>query len=179
MTWLGDLKMFEEITLNNLPKIQEQVLSVIKSDYDINQTIFDFPNDWQKYLQLPSIKEVLELLNLTEITEKVAVNITNQWTSYIHIDHGGFRYSLNIPILNTKNTFLNFFDVKENVPPEGRMTIVGRKKYYIFNDDDVILSKRFETISPYFLDTSVPHSFESHNPNPRIMLLIRLKEKYK
>jgi hypothetical protein len=170
--------MFHSVSLPNLIEIQQEVLPVISSEYDLEKTTFSWTKTPEKYLSLSSIRQVIDSLELNEYVHGVTINITNKRTSAIHVDHGKFKYSLNIPILNTENTYLKFYDVKPGVDKNGKLTVVGTKKYYGFDQDEVVEAQCIETTIPGYVDTSSPHSFESHNEKARIMLLIRLKEHF-
>lgn len=167
--------MFTPIHTNNLKQIQASVLSLIKSQYNINETIFDWPKNSQPYRDLPELQNFFQELKIKNYVKGFAVNITNQLTSDIHVDHGDFRYSLNIPILNTENTFLKFYKPKYNITSTESVNDIP---YYKYNLNDVTEIQKIETVIPGIVDTQTPHSFESHNNQARVMLLIRLKKDF-
>jgi hypothetical protein len=163
--------MYTEIETELLSQIQEECLHEIKNHININENNFVWPKQTD-ILKLTTLNKFLNDINLYEHVRGVTFTSTTNMSSRLHSDVGNFRYSFNIPILNTENTYLTFYDCPPGNDKETTVPFIEYDK----NTCSVI--KRVETTKPAIIDTSVPHQYESYNDKPRVMILIRLKKEF-
>jgi hypothetical protein len=92
----------------------------------------------------------------------------------IHYDHGDFKYSLNIPILNTKGTSTVFY--KANAPATLKNPFEGQY-YYEYDPKDVEEIERVEIIQPTLIKVHTPHTvLLGAGLKPRVVLALRLHD---
>jgi hypothetical protein len=168
---------FETPIIND---IRKEVNDLIPSDF-VQSTRLGYIDNYQhttdKILSLTSVKELLYSLNLS--LEDVAicaftVCLPDQGLP-LHIDKGPYQLSMNIPITESKGTFVNFY--KSTSPPIEVFN--GNNRYYSVIESDCTLADILETDGPCIVDTSVPHKVINNTSQTRIMLLIRFKSKIK
>lgn len=172
--------MYKDIKINNLKIIQSECMAIMSSLIDVSHNQFMWPKD-QSIMKVESLRHELERIGILEYVFGPAFSVTYNKSSDIHIDHAysGWRYSLNIPIKETDNTFLTFYDCdSEKTSVAIRPDDTGNKTYTKFELSDCKVLARYETNVPAIIDTTVPHKFESFNDNPRVMLLLRLNKEF-
>ena len=96
-------------------------------------------------------------------------------TNIVHIDSGDRNYSINIPIRNCANTFINFYSttVPPEYIPEGERNGVYYNSHYKIDPTHCTLTDSIETNDAYIIDISVPHNVVNQNTSFRMNLLIR------
>ena len=166
---------YKNVTVNNLEKIQQDVIAVLPAHIKTNNYlgfVVDPVTSTRIFLGLESIRTLLASLNLLGHVQLVAV-ITklSQVGGDIHVDNGPYRLSLNIPITGCHGTHVNFYQA-QSAP---NMITKGQNTYYYYSEDQCQLDTKLDTGNPCIIDTTVPHSVHNPNNETRIMLLIRLK----
>ena len=168
---------FETPIIND---IRKEVNNLITSDL-VKSTGLNYINNYQYtnniILSLTSVKELLHSLNLS--LEDVAlctfsVCLPRQGLT-LHVDNGPYQLSMNIPITESRGTFVNFY--KSTSPPIE--VFEGSNRYYSLKESDCTLADILETDGPCIVDTTVPHKVINSTNQTRIMLLIRFKPKIK
>ena len=170
--------MYTSIYIDNLSKIQNSILSKITLPSYTNATLFYPTENKNLVTEVVELTQLLTTLELLSDVLGVAVIVVDPKTRIpIHKDTGNYTYSLNVPLLGYKNTFLNFYKTDSNdttveVPKQlGHASGIVFKK---FDYEKCVLIESHETNSPYIMNTQIPH--DVHNPNDykRLFLLIRI-----
>lgn len=173
---------FQHISIKNLGLAQQQVLNAIREqEIDITKDSWHWIENTNSFLDLPTIRELINELGVDDLIHQINIGVTLNKKSIIHIDDGkfgDFDYSLNIPILNTDNTFINFYRPLSDMPQNGTWASKGEYKLKAFEEHEVELIERVETNKVGYVNTKVPHSFESFNGTPRVMLCLRLDNNF-
>lgn len=154
--------------------IQKEVISLLPNDFMKETTlryITGFKDTNNKILGLLSIQKLLISLNLnTEHIISCSFTICKPNENIpIHVDKGPYTLSINIPILNSKKTFVHFYESKE---PPNEISITT--PYLSFKEDSCNLLETVETDSPYIINTKIIHKVVNDTKNDRLMLLMRL-----
>ena len=168
---------YKTVDIPNLIEIQEKVLEVISST-DITSTNLFYLKDLSfELLKIKPLKNLIDEHSLMDhICDYIALNVTAPHNEIpIHIDTGKFVYSFNIPITSCKNTYVNLYDSKI----ESKLKQLPNGVYYQgYDTDDCELVEQVEVTTPYFLNTNLPHNIVNNSDDTRIMLLIRLDNKF-
>lgn len=166
--------------LENLSEIQKEVLSKIPDNELANTSLFYLKDHYDLFLNGTLLGLTLDKMNMFEYVLGVALIVVMPNSGIpIHCDSGLYRHSLNIPIQGYNKTYVNFFKPLE----EPKMIQVNKSSesyqqghtYLRYDEDKCELISRFESISPYLMDTQVPHNVYNNSDVTRIMLLVRLK----
>ena len=92
----------------------------------------------------------------------------------IHHDHGDFEYSLNIPILNTEDTWTVFYQA--HAEPMLRNPFKDQY-YYEYDPKDVVEVERVSIVQPTLIKVHTPHTvLLGTRPKPRVVLALRLHD---
>jgi hypothetical protein len=179
------MKRYAILTINNLTKLQEQVLSYLPINMMVEETkskdarVISYLHNTTDILNnVPLLKEYLSNFNLTHNDVLIGINVAQPYyKSPIHLDPLDFAlYSINIPICHCENTFLHFY--KSMV--ENEKANFGNSKHQLnftrYSPKDCIHIETVNTSEPYILNMTTPHQFDNSNNNkPRYMLLCRVK----
>lgn len=166
--------------LENLSEIQKEVLSKIPDNELANTSLFYLKDHYDLFLNGTLLGLTLDKMNMFEYVLGVGLIVVMPNSGIpIHCDSGLYRHSLNIPIQGYNKTYVNFFKPLE----EPKMIQVNKSSesyqqghtYLRYDEDKCELISRFESISPYLMDTQVPHNVYNNSDVTRIMLLVRLK----
>ena len=160
--------------------LQQKVLNLISPE-SIEKEGLVILNNSESFYQIPELDSFLRKLNLLSFVNMAALHVLEpNRGGNIHVDVGAYRYSLNIPILNCNNTYVEYYE--PTAPP----TIVTKEymgktvRLRKFDQNKCKLILRKETIDPYIIDTQFPHKVVSENPTgTRVMLLLRLNNSFK
>jgi len=159
-------RYYKKINIDNLDVIQEKVIALVTDDFPWK---VQFSKDLtEKLLTIPELRDNLTKLGYDLDDIVLGINLSKTG-NVIHLDWGQHDYSLNIPILNCKNSYVNFYTSTVEAVPAATTT----NRYYSFKQDTCSLVDRIHVNEPYILNIKEPHNVDSTNNNKRIMLLIR------
>jgi len=173
------MTLYKKIKIKNLKQIQQDALSIFPKERYDSTSFFFLPDSAKTFLKFKSIRTMLDSYGLTSYVEKCCVGysaISPKIRIPIHKDSGGFTYSFNIPLTESKKSFVNFYETAV----EPKLIIADNEKndkalhYYDYNINDCTVIDKLETSSPYVLDTQVPHDVYNGSDEFRIMLLLRI-----
>lgn len=169
------MDFYKEFTIDGLDELRAGVLERIP--YDIRQsTNLTYIEDNKKiFLEVKPLREFLEARQLHWSVGQIAVNITmpHEEGSY-HVDNGPYKYSINIPISDGKNTWINFFETSAE-PHQVEVFNKGKPHNFSrFHKEECTLIYQAETTKPYLLGVKTPHQVVNKSDNMRIMLLLRM-----
>jgi len=168
----------EYVNFDNLETIQEKCLKLFPNDMLKEDGIFYNKKDLE-FLTIDELKSELKKLNLLDRVRSIGFNVTqpNNLNSGIHVDSGQHTQSLNIPLQNCENTFINHFKTEKSPIEKKFIDPVTKhtQTYYEYDEKECDLISSKETNLPYLIDTKTPHNISSKNDKVRIALLIRLK----
>ena len=168
------MKHYAPINIENLKKIQEKVFDLFPKDMLDKNLLFYIPNNLELFLNIPELKTELDNLGWTPHIHAFGFYIIQKTEkTIIHIDTGNRTYSFNIPILNCKNTFVNFYSSSSKpilISPTDKV------RYFWVNPNHCTLIDTFEMITPHVINVKKEHNVTNNNPSPRITLLVRLKD---
>ena len=164
-----DLPNFEVIRKTIHDVLSTQQLSSTDGVYP-----FDADIDMHAWMQrIPLLVQDLKSVGLYE--GWVATSLVLTYTKIpIHKDHAvEFDYSLNLPIINTKDTYTCFYESSE--PPETRRLPSGLP-YDAYDESKCTLIDKVEILQPTLLNVKVPHGVTLDNKSiPRITMALRMK----
>jgi hypothetical protein len=172
------MEYYSPIHLENLEIIQQKVYNIFpKYKLNSSENLFYLPNNLEVFFGIEELKTALDKINFSRYVRSFGffvINKTNPIGTTIHTDVGKYFYSFNIPILNCKNTLVNFY--KTDKQPVKKSYISHNKifEYYQFNHKDCILQDKLELISPHVVKVKEVHNVVNNNFLPRITLLVRL-----
>ena len=172
------MKYYSPIYLENIKTIQEKVIDVFpKESLSEKDNLFYLPNNLDIFMNIPELKKELDNLNWTNYVHSFGFyTIQKSYGTPLHIDSGTCQYSLNIPILNCKNTFVNFYKTNTEPVKSSYMAFGKLIDYYKYNITDCVLQDKLEMTSPHVIKVKEVHNVTNINSLPRITLLIRLKK---
>ena len=172
------MKYYSPINLDNLNIIQEKVFEVFpKTELSSAQNLFYLPDNLNIFLNIPELRNELDKLNWTQYVHSFGFYIINHsYGTPLHTDSGTSQYSFNIPILNCKNTFVNFYKTNKEPTKISYMAFGKLIDYYKYNVTDCVLKDKLELTTPHVINVKEVHNVINVNPLPRITLLIRLKK---
>jgi hypothetical protein len=163
------------VKIENLNIIQAEVMKLFPAENETYSTLFYIQNSVSEFLKIDSLREQLQRLGLIDNIVSIAfynLHTTEPKGSPIHVDHGESTFSLNLPIKNCDNTFVNFYT--STTEPEKRFSNANVPYYYI-DDSKCRLVDQIEMTQPYIINVKVPHNVVNPNKENRKTLLIRLK----
>lgn len=172
------MKPYHPLICHSLPEIQQQVLTWIKSK---NPEIQATNQLWNKIdtadivNSCPELMQYCKSLNLK--IREVALTIVNRnINADLHIDELPVTAKINIPILNTENTFNRWYEIPAEMLA-ATTPIINEfgKKYYSFIDVDYSRLKllgEIELLSPIVFNSQIAHNIvvNSNCRFPRIVL---------
>lgn len=166
--------LYHPVKLNTLPTIRKELLELASSKIDLSQQNFTYGLGVKFFLSCNSLKKELIRLKLLTHIHNIGISVTIESKSPIHIDSNVYTYSLNIPLNGFKNTFLSYYQPKDEKSYKN-IIANGGFVYSIYEEDNCNLIQKIETLYPALVNTSIPHSFENLNSIPRTLLMIRFK----
>jgi len=162
--------LYKKIQIDELELFQKKLLPLLPED--AFKLIGVFPQ-WSDYLmEIQEIKKLIHQLNLHNKIDYIAlISMPPNSESPIHIDGDRPECSLNIPLLNCKNTFMNWYSSNQT-PKE--ITVEDNKTYFGADKDSCTKIASIEMNDPYYVSIKELHN--GHNPNDtwRLLLSIRL-----
>lgn len=164
---------YKFVDIENIEEIKRDALMIFNSHTPGNSTIF-YVNEIE-FLKFNSLRYFIEdIRNNKNIDIKgLAFNLTHpNVTISTHTDTGDFLYSLNIPLTDSKNTYLSIFE--STSPPELRTQISPPITFNYFDNNNCRLLEKIEVNRPCILNTQNPHNVSNMSDKIRIVLLIRL-----
>ena len=166
---------YRPVQIDNLDIIQKEVMELIPSHLLDKTTLTYIENNKKIFLGIPALYEFLASKKLLFSVGSIAVNVTTgQGKGNHHVDSGPWQYSLNIPILNCENTWINFFKVDSDYKIKTVENKGQTHHFYGYTEDQCELIYEAETIEPYLLGVKTPHRVVNKSDDTRVMLLIRL-----
>jgi hypothetical protein len=168
------------IHIDNLSQIQDTILKMIPiPEYD-RATLY-YPNDNKKLVtEVDLLTQYLASVDLESEIHGVGVIIVNPKAQIpIHKDHGNYTYSLNIPLSGYQKTFVNFYKTNADdtlIEVQKKVGQSSGHRYNAFERDKCELIVSHESLTPYIMDTRIPHDVVNKSDTTRIFLLIRLKQ---
>jgi hypothetical protein len=167
------MKYYSPIHIDNLSTIQKKVFELFPKNQLDKDNLFYLPNNIELFLNIPELKIELDKLGWTEYVHAFALYLVTKTNgSTIHTDTGNRNYSFNIPIINCNNTFVNYYTTTSNPI---RKTMPNNVDYYYYDPAYCNLIDSFEMNSPHIINVLQLHNVTNYNSEPRITLLIRLK----
>lgn len=114
------MKPYHQLTCNQLPKIQQQVLDYLSKHYDLNDQSSLETSLWLKLETVELLKKCPSLINWTQslnlkIKEVAATVVNDMEGAYLHIDEPPVVAKINIPILNTQHVLNQWYRVPESI----------------------------------------------------------------
>jgi hypothetical protein len=170
------MQYYKTLSIPSLQEIQQSVLQVLPDEHknaDSLRYIYDnVATSTEFFLNIQPLKQFLNAYKLIDrLTGIAVINKSSNSITDIHMDHGPYKLSLNIPIAGCQGTYTHFY--KTNVQPT--LKEVGVNKFWLLNAKHCRRVATLDTSVPAVIDTTVPHSVENSTSNTRIMLLIRLR----
>ena len=173
------MKNFRTIELDNLDVIVAKCLAMIKP-HIVNFTNLYYLDSFNqsngrtdRFRQVPELMEAMKKLGWDQCWWTSALVVSYDDLP-IHYDHGDFKYSLNIPILNTKGTHTVFYEASA---PATLKNPFKDQYYYEFDPKDVVEVERVEIIQPTLIKVHSPHTvLLGDGPKPRVALALRLHD---
>ena len=169
------LDFYQPIHFDNLELIRSKIADIVVNTVDISKPLFEYHNA-RKFTDIPEFKEQLIEKNLYDFLHYAVINVSLKGTSPIHTDSEKFTYSLNIPIIGYKNTYLHFYESHQKPILQG--TGSGNVTYALHNHSQCKPIGKFETTEPAIVNTRVAHCFQNCNVEPRVVLLLRINSQW-
>ena len=168
------MNFYKELDFINLDEIQKEDLKLIPDSNTKNLMGLFYFAGVPEYLKIDKLRQYLEIVNeLNNVlfigTLFTAPNVKGN----LHRDDGPHIFSLNIPLLNCHNTFIEFFKTN-SIPQKTKFKNSDQGTYSKFDPEECQLIFRKEVQNPYIINTLVPHRVVNENNKTRIMLCIRL-----
>ena len=168
------MKYYTQIPIIGLEKLQEEVLEII-GPYLTVDNFSNFSYQWSDQLKrLPTfVKNLMRLKLYQDIVTVGIITMPPHTELQIHHDTVGSKYSLNIPIQNTKGTYTMFY-ATQSKPVEQNHGNILSQSYWYYDQNNCVEKARIEMNQPYLIDVSVPHNAINPTDKTRIVLLVRL-----
>jgi hypothetical protein len=96
----------------------------------------------------------------------------------IHIDldrHENPNIVLNWPIFNCLNTYMNFWQVNDQVSGNMAFTPIFQKDYRTFKKEECNLIDQLELTSPHLINVAIPHNVSTRVEAYRLIMSFRFK----
>jgi hypothetical protein len=168
-------KYWHKITVQHLEAIQTKTREFISKTKDrYNSTFHIFK--WQEFTDaVPEILSAFDHLDMKVIMVS-AYFMKNNTHGSPHKDSTVIPIRVNIPILNTANTWTTFWEPKPEYVDQGGIMLPNGLKYYPYNRDDLVEQTRCEITDATLIRPMEIHSveFAEDNPTPRITLTLSL-----
>jgi hypothetical protein len=160
----------------------DQITSKLQNTFfELNQT--DFKQYNQPYLVIknvcPELDNQFKNYNLNVIGAYLfQTQPASLWldSGTIHVDldkHTKPNLVLNWPIFNCENTYMNFWQVRQDIQGSPAYTTRLQQEYATFNKGDCTFLDQLELISPHLIDVSTPHNVSTKNENYRLIISFR------
>ena len=172
------MKPYYILPCYNLIDIQKEVYNWIKNK---NKNLLNSKSLWNKIdivellTAAPSVKKYFLFLNL-KLKEVAITILTDNKDVTLHIDELPVTAKINIPILNTKNTFNQWYKIpKEIMSKTSPSPNEFGKNYYFFKNIDfskLNLLGEVECTKPIVFNSQLAHNiiFKKKCKFPRIVL---------
>jgi hypothetical protein len=149
------------------------------SKYSLNtyQIFYFQEKEKEKYSNIFNEKFLSLLKNQAPIDSILIFNKPRLWRSNAHTDPG-LHYGLNIiPFGSIIPSYMQWFDIKENVQKNPKWTAAGTP-FYEFNDDEIKLIDEENTDnSVIMVRTDLPHKIKV-GEKPRVCISIRFEKSF-
>lgn len=169
-------KYYKKINIDNLASIQEQVVKLITPDWPVK---LYFPKHLKdQFLQIDELTDNLIKLGYDMNTTTFGINLSTMTPANgnaIHLDWGHHEYSLNIPIVDCSNTYVNFYT--STTPAELAGSVSGNY-YYSIVKENCTLADTIHMDDAYMINVKEPHNVVNTVSNRRITLLIRNEDNH-
>lgn len=158
------MKPFHTLTCHSLSEIQQQVLLWIRSK---NPAVLTSNRLWNKINTSDLVKCCPALIQYCQSLDlkirEVALTIVNaKQDADLHIDELPVTAKINIPILNTENTFNRWYEIPADLL-SATQPIINEfgKKYYTFKNIDyskLRLLGEIELLTPVVFNSQIAHN---------------------
>lgn len=171
------MKYYSPVHIENLKTIQGKVFEHFpKEELFKRESLFYIPDNLNIFLSIPELKAELDKLNWTPYVFGIGFYIISPTNgTHIHLDSTTFNHSLNIPILNCENTFVNFYKTESEPKKEVYKLYDTLINYNRFDPADCEVIDQLEMLTPHVINVQEPHNVVNKNTKSRITLLIRLR----
>jgi uncharacterized protein YqgQ len=169
------------VPTENLETIQDEIYSLFPRHLMRKNILHYVDPDYflEKLAQQekPNLKSYLEKTECIDYVESMGFLVLQKFHKHsIHIDAmKSAQCSLNIPIKNCKNTYINFY--QNNGPMIEQLTANGLK-FYEYDHNRCVLIDRAEMSVPHIISLTEPHNVSNENKTVRITFLIRLNNEF-
>lgn len=174
-----------DFNLNNSTK--DEVVALVeqlKADQGEHRVFYP-KNNLEILLNVKGLKDEFDRLNLTTALYSMAIHVVPPrafQVPHIDADESTHKYSLNLPILNVDNTWVEFYDAQEKprdpiIRPDllPGDVLQNKVRSYEFHKGGLESRLKFSMTSPAIINTCCPHRVFNRNDNTRITILCRLK----
>jgi len=158
------MKPYHTLTCRSLSEIQQQVLLWIRSK---NPAVLSSNSLWNKINNSDLVKSCPALIQYCQSLDlkirEVALTIVNEkQDADLHIDELPVTAKINIPILNTENTFNRWYEIPAELLASTQPVINEfGKKYYIWKNVDyskLRLLGEIELLTPVVFNGQIAHN---------------------
>lgn len=179
--------LFKLIDFNLSDDAKTEILKLVdclEADQGVHR-IFYPTNNLDVLLSIPELKKEFDRLQLTQGLFSMAIHVfPPHGYQIVHIDadESTHKYSLNLPISNVEDTWVEFYDAP--LKPEAPIirpdllpgdVVQNKVRSYEFQKIGIKSRLKFPMVSPAIINTCCPHCVYSRNQQTRITLLCRLK----
>jgi len=175
---LVDMKTHHKLKCDNLAQIQEQVMTWLEkkgTGLTESRSLWNKVHTVDLLAGAPALVEYCRTLGLR--VREVAMTVINKHADVgLHIDELPVTAKINIPIVNTKNSFNRWYKIpgrlmKETAPVINKFG----QKYYMFQDVDyseLELIDELELTGPAVFNSQIAHNIvvDKDCPLPRLVL---------
>ena len=171
------VNLYNTVHLPNFEIVRNTIRDVLTSQQLSNTDgVYPFDADIDMHSWMQRISPLVDDLKSVGLYERwVASSLVLTYTRIlIHRDHAAeFDYSLNLPIINTENTYTCFY--KTDYPPETRILPNGIP-YDAYDESKCTLVDKIELLRPTLLNVKVPHGVTLGEgvSRPRITIALRM-----
>ena len=103
--------MYKFIEIPNIDQIKKEILKKFPNKFIKTGTLFYIDNHYEEFSSINLLKDALTELNLFDYVAGYSFYVTQPFTTGpIHIDHGDFNYSLNIPLIGCEDSQVCFYE---------------------------------------------------------------------
>lgn len=168
------VKLYSKIYIPNLESVQQTFLSLTPKEVYDNPRIV-IPKNQSDFLRQPELLELLDFYKIPQHNTGLIYYGNYGKNDPIHKDEGIPEYSINIPLLNCKDTFTSFYKVKGDpvLLPERIVNGIKMAPHYSYGDLENEKIDEFESNVPVIMHIKTPHRVFNPHQKLRIMLLIR------
>jgi hypothetical protein len=166
---------WSRISIQHLAEIQTNTLAYIKQTKEQYTSPFHIFK-WQEFVDhVPEIQTAFDHLNM-KVIQVCAYFMQHNQNARPHRDHTTIPIRVNVPILNTANTWTNFYQFNTPQDPVKIKQLPNGLQYLHYDEQDLELVDCCEIIEPTLIRPMEIHSvdFAANNPTPRITLTMVL-----